>query len=363
MNDTATPPDNSPGPHSSPEAAALRTVRSQRVVDYLSRMSVGQMTLALVLAVFVWQWFDAHRQIDAVQQELARRLSDMEGSNKASQVLVSQSQEALYELSRKVVALESLAAEAQSQRAALETLYQQMSSSRDETALAEIEQMLMIAAQQLQLSANVKAALTAMQQADAHLQRLDRPSLNSLRKAVNSDMDRLRALPTIDTAGITVRLDNLIAATESLPLHHEVGGTVAPLAATPTMPDESGWQRLWREIWHEARNLVRIEDMRQREMPLISPTEAFFLRENLKLRLLSARFALLSRDEISFRSDIKTAQDWVRRYFDATSVQGKRALVTLQQLGASDIAIEMPDINASIEAVRLYRASHEKAGR
>lgn len=364
MSETTPSPAPPTEPHSSPDAAASRAARARSVFDYLSQLSIGQMTLGLVLVIFLWQWLDAHRQIDSVKQELAQRLTEMDGSNKASQMLMQQSQEAMRELTTKVGALESNYAEAQSQRAALEALYQEMSSSRDETALAEVEQMLMIAAQQLQLSANVKAALIAMQQADGRLQRMDRPALNGLRKAINSDMDRLRALPAIDTAGMTLHLDNLITAIDTLPLNHEISrsiGTAPPAQAPP--PEVSGWLRLWREIWQEVRNLVRIEDMRKREMPLLSPTETFFLRENLRLRLLSARLALLSRDEASYRNDLKAAQEWVRRYFDANSPDGKQTLTALQKLAASSIAIEMPDINTSIEAVRGYRIAHEKAAK
>lgn len=365
MSETTPTPNGHPEPHSSPDAAALRIARTRSVFDFLSNLSIGQMTLALVLAVFVWQWFDAHHQLNTLQQELAKRLTEMDGNNKANQVLVKQSQESLSALTNKVTALESANAEAQSERAALETLYQEMSSNRDETALAEVEQMLMIASQQLQLSANVKAALIAMQQADGRLQRMDRPALNNLRKSINGDMDRLRTLPAVDTAGITLRLDNLIVAAEIIPLNHEVSQTTT---AKPTLPtpittptSENSWQHLWREIWQEARNMVRIEDMRKREMPLLSPTESFFLRENLKLRLLSARLALLSRDETSFRNDLKAAADWVKRYFDANSTDGKQALTALQKMSTANINIELPDINGSLEAVRAYRIAHEKA--
>jgi len=96
---------------------------------------------------------------------------------------------------------------------------------------------------------------------------------------------------------------------------------------------------------------------------LLSPTQAFFLRENLKLRLLSARMALLTRDEVSFRRDLKTSQDWLKRYFDVRSDAAAQALVALQRLAASNIVIEMPDISGSLEAVRNYRVSHERGAR
>lgn len=317
------------------------------------------MTLAAVLALFLWQWFDAHRQIGNMQQELARRLAEMEGNNKAGQMLVAQGQEATRELAAKVSLLEARYAEAQNQRAALEALYQELSGSRDETVLAQVEQMLLIAGQQLQLSANVKAALIAMQQADEYLKRMDRAGMNNLRKAISRDMDKLRALPNVDLAGINLRLDSLVTAVDMLPLAQDIRITQETAAAAPAAPAGSSWQKLLHEIWEDAKHLVRIENMQKQELPLLSPTQTFFLRENLKLRLLSARLALLARDEASYRHDLLAAQEWVARYFDAKSAQGALAVTTLQKLRESGIGIELPDISASLEAVRNYRVSRE----
>jgi len=352
-------PHNDSPPNLAPEPPLSRR---QTAVQFLANLTIPQMTLGLVLAIFLWQWFDAHHQISVMQQELARKLAEMDGNNKASQAQVKQSQETVSELTVKVGSLENKYAEFQSQRTALETLYQEMSNSRDETALAEVEQLLLIASQQLQLSANVKAALVAMQQADNRLQRLDHPALNGLRKTINHDMDRLRTLPNLDLPGLTLKLDNLIAGVESLPLGEEIRPP-KPVAEPVAPAQENAGQKLLREFWQEARKLVRIQDTQKRELPLLSPTESFFLRENLKLRLLSARLALLSRDETSFRKDIKTAQDWLKRYFDVQSADGQQAAQMLAKLQQTSISIELPDVAASIEAVRSYRAAHDKGGK
>ena len=342
--------------------APAATPHHNPVANVIARMSIAQMTLVVVLVIFLWQWFDAHRQIGNMQQELARSLAEMEGNNKASQMLVGQGQEATRELSAKVALLEAHYAEAQNQRAALEALYQKLSSSDDETVLAQVEQMLLIAGQQLQLSANVKAALIAMQQADDYLKRMDRASLNGLRKTIGRDMDKLRALPNVDVPGINLRLDNLIATVDVLQLAQDIrlpqeAGIAAPAASAGSTI--SGWQRLLHEIWDDAKHLVRIENMQKQELPLLSPTQTFFLRENLKLRLLSARLALLSRDETSFKHDLQAGQEWVTRYFDTQSADGALAIVTLQKLRASNISIELPDVSASLEAVRNYRVTRE----
>ena len=187
----------------------------------LSRMNLTQLTLAVLVVIFLWQWLDGHRAINDMQQQLAKKIAEMDGASKANQMLLGQSQDEVRELSAKMVALEARYAEAQNQRAALEVLYNDLSVSRDETALAEVEQMLLIAGQQLQLSANVKAALIAMQSADARLQRMDRPAFNGLRKAINQDMDKLRSLPGVDIAGINFQLDKLMAAVDGLPLVYQ----------------------------------------------------------------------------------------------------------------------------------------------
>ena len=325
----------------------------------ISRMNLTQLTLAVLAVIFLWQWLDGHRAINDMQQQLAKKIAEMDGASKANQMLLGQSQDEVRELSAKMVALEARYAEAQNQRAALEVLYNDLSVSRDETALAEVEQMLLIAGQQLQLSANVKAALIAMQSADARLQRMDRPAFNGLRKTINQDMDKLRSLPGVDIAGINFQLDKLMAAVDGLPLVYQQRAANNEEATQPALKDETAWQKLLREIWHEAKQLVRIEDIGKTDAPLLPPNQEFFLRENLKLRLLAARLALLSRDEDSFRQELKTAQHWTARYFDVKSNEGMRMLAGLKKIAASSISIELPDISPSLQAVRNYRLTHE----
>ena len=328
----------------------------------ISRLNLTQLTLVVVIIVFAWQWFDGKQQLNQIQYTLAQRLSDSDGSNKATQVLSLQSQELVRELGGKLSLLESKFAETQNQRSALESLYQDLSSSRDQMLLAEVEQLLLIAGQQLQLTGNVKAALIAMQQADSRLKRMDRPAFNGLRLAINSDMDKLRTLPDVDVSSISARLDYLVTAIDQLPLVQDIRATQEPVPPA-VVSEGKTWKSLLREIWQEARQLVRIENTHKKELPLLSPSQTFFLRENLKLRLLSARLALLSRDETSFKHDVKISQDWIKLYFDVKQGEGAQAVSMLQKLNTSHIKIDLPDVSGSLEAVHHYRASREKETR
>ncbi|MGV8933088.1 MAG: uroporphyrinogen-III C-methyltransferase [Gallionellaceae bacterium] len=343
------------------EVAATAVAKHKNPVSRaISHLNLTQLTLAVVIVIFIWQWIEGKQQLNQIQNILAQRLSEADGSNKATQTLTLQSQELVRELGGKLSLLESKFAETQNQRSSLENLYQNLSSSHDQMVLAEVEQLLLIAVQQLQLSANVKSALIAMQQADSRLQRLHRPGLDGLRRVIGGDMDKLRALPDVDVSSINVRLDNLISTVDHLPLVQDLRATQDATEETATTPSDRTWQNLLREFWQEVKSLVRIENTHKAELPLLSPTQTFFLRENLKLRLMSARLALLSRDETSFKHDIKTSLEWVKIYFDVKAGEGAQVVITLQKLNAANIIIVMPDVSDSLDAVRLYRASREK---
>ena len=107
-----------------------------------------------------------------------RRLAETDVSSKESRNFATEATEAGRRVETKLNLLEAKLAESQSQQLALEALYQELTRNRDEVTLEEVEQLLLIANQQLQLASNVKAALIAMQEADARLQRIDRPQLS-----------------------------------------------------------------------------------------------------------------------------------------------------------------------------------------
>ena len=312
------------------------------------------------LLLLGWQWYDSNSRIGELQHELAKRLAVADVGNRESRGLVEASREALRELQGKVAVLESRLAESQNQQIALEALYQELSRNRDESALAEVEQILMLANQQLQLSGNVKAALIALQAADTRLQRIDRPQLNALRKVINKDIERLKLTPYVDVVGASVRLDNLIASIDSLPLAMEARPPAGKPALRPARDGEGAWARLAREAWQDLRQLVRIQNIDSPDIPLLAPEQSFFLRENLKLRLMGARMALLARDETSYKADLEAARAWVARYYDTRDKPIAHALTTLRQLAESPVSIQMPDISAGLDAVRNYKLVREK---
>jgi uroporphyrin-III C-methyltransferase len=315
-----------------------------------------------LFALIAWQWYDSRAQLSGLREELARRLRDSDADSRDARAGARQAQEAVREAQAKLAQLEAKLIESQNQQVALEALYQELSRSRDEWVLAEVEQILTIAAQQLQLAGSVQGALAALQTADSRLARSDRPQFLPLRKVLARDIERLKGTPGVDTAGLAMKLDQVIAQVDTLPLAFEERA-VAPTASAAARAEEGYFRRLGAEIWGEFKQLVRIRNMERPEPPLLAPSQVFFLRENLKLRLLNARLALLARDQTVFREDLNLSAAWIQRYFDVRARASAAALANLRQLAASGISIDVPSIAESLTAVRNYKVSREKATR
>jgi uncharacterized protein HemX len=364
------------------------------------RIAVAVLAVAGVLLVGA-SWLDTRSRIGSTQEELARRLRDIEADSRDARSLARQTQESTREFAAKLAVLEARLAESQSQQVALEALYQELSRNRDEWQLAEIEQVLAIASQQLQLSGNVRAAMLALQLAEARLARADRPQFMPVRRALARDIERLKALPALDLPGMGLRLDGVIAAVDALPLAFEdrtrplddrtravddrtravddrtramderskapedraaKAGAKKSAAATDTpAPPEPGFlARFGGEIWSELRQLVIVRRVDAPEPPLLPPAQAYFLRENLKLRLLNAKVSLLTRNEAGYREDLRISQQWMQKYFDARAKPTAAALLQLKQLSAASISLEMPSISESLDAIRSFKSPRER---
>ena len=321
--------------------------------------------LVVLAAVVAALWLDTRGRIGSTQEELARRLRDIETESREARSFARQASDGLRDAQVKVSALETRLAESQNQQIALEALYQELSRNRDEWQLAEIEQVLAIAQQQLQLSGNVRAALLALQLAESRLSRADRPQFLPVRRALTRDIERLKALPALDLPGLSLTIDRLVASVDALPLAFDERverPAAAKGAKGAPVPEESYLERLGGEVWRELRQLVVVRRIDSPEPPLIAPPQAYFLRENLKLRLLNARLALLTRDEAGYREDLRVAQGWIQRYFDARAKGSQAALAQIKQLSAASVSFEPPSIADSLEAVRGFKTRRERSG-
>jgi uncharacterized protein HemX len=322
--------------------------------------------LALALGAFglaVWGVLESRAVTEAMRETLGLRLGEQAAAQKSTAQWVDTMGKDLKDAQNRLREMETRLADIQGQRVALEEMARELARAPDEWLLAEIEQTLNIASRELTLAGNVRAALIALQSVDQRLSRADKLQVVNLRRALNQDMEKLKALPTVDTQGISVKLDNLMGLTATLPLAVPDSQSATTREPLPTEKGDAWITRLAKDFWHEALQLIRIRRIDANDPVLIAPRESYFLRENLKLRLLSARTALIARDELNYKEDLRLAREALAKYFDPKAKVVANAQQSLKQMSESAVSIAAPDITASMNAIRATRAARERGGR
>jgi uroporphyrin-3 C-methyltransferase len=340
--------------------------------------ALGVLLLALVAAVgamLSWQ------KINHIQEELARRSTDTGAQAMEARTLARQSQEATRELSARLLAAETRLNEVSLQRSQLEELMISLSRSRDDNLVIDLEAGLRLAQQQALLTGSAEPLLAALKSAELRLVRAAQPRLSPVQRAMAKDGERIRSASLTDVPALLVKLDELVRLIDDLPMANQLLGDSAVTA--PTAADTakavagkpanaaakaSFWNSLniqalsdWsarslQGLREEAWSLLRVSRIDQPEAALLAPEQSYFLRENIKLKLLNARLALLSRQTDAARSDLAGVQAGLQRYFDGSSRKTQAAISALQQVQAQLRSGELPRLTETLAALATAAA-------
>lgn len=327
----------------------------------LSRGTVMALVLlagaGLLSSVLLWQ------RLSAIQEQLARQSADSGANAIEARALARQAQDVARDTAARQVVLESRLAEVSLQRTQLEDLIQSLSRSRDENLLVDIESSLRIAQQQTQLTGSPEPLLAALRSADQRLTRAAQPRLARLRTAITRDIERVRSASVTDVPGLLARLDDIVRQVDELPVANQVparSGAEPPRkpASAPVSAPVLWWQR-WRDgVLEEARGLVRVSRIDTPEAMLLAPEQAFFLRENMKLKLLNVRLSVLARQNETARADVASAQQSLYRFFDAGSRRTQSVATQLQQVQAQVRTAELPRVDETLAALATLNAAN-----
>jgi uroporphyrin-3 C-methyltransferase len=206
------------------------------------------------------------------------------------------------------------------------------------------------------------------------------------KEVVSTDemVDRVKAAGTVDVQSLAIRIDETVRAIDDLPLlaaidrrgaqrdatsraagerASDTASSTSPAAAArPTAGASAAggpgpqWldarvRSMLHQVWSEVRDLVRVTRVDEPEAALLAPEQAYFLRENLKLRLLNARLALLSRQFDTVQADLRDAQASLDRYFDKGSRRVELAREQLRQVAQQARQVTVPRPDATLAAL------------
>ena len=351
-----------PAPSATPALAFPPSKWTLAVIAVLSALTLTSLALA-------WK---ANQRGANLEQELVRRQQDTARQATEAGVLSKQAEEGVRNAGAKVALLEARVAEVALQRTQLEDLIQSLSRSRDENLLIDVEAAVRVALQQTAITGSAEPLVAALKQSGERLERHQEPRLEGVRRAVVRDLDRIKAVSVTDISSLAIKLDEAIRmvddltllanaeprpdfaaktaatskSTSSVPVGRSASssGGVSALAALPGKAGE-WWNSATGRIWTEVKSLVRVTRIDNPDAMLLAPEQSFFVRENLKLRLLNARLALLSRQFDTAQSDMLNAQAALDRYFDRSSKRTTIVTDLIRQVAgqARQAGIPRPD--------------------
>jgi len=335
------PAATAPAPATDSDAATWRGSRGLQLAVLLLAL------LAIVALVFAWR---ADQRVRGSERELVKRQQESALLITEAALLARQAQEGARDAAAKVALLEARLNEVAVQRGQLEALVQSVARSRDENLVADSEATLRAGLQQGALTGSAEPVVAALKQIDDRFARANQPRLEPVRRAVARDLDRVKAASVADVATLSIKLDEAVRLIDELPLlsaaeprrdlaRGRAEAAAAPASAPASSSSFGDW--LSREFghagrvvaegaWSEIRSLVRLTRIDQPEAMLIAPEQAFFLKENVKLRLLNARLSLLARQFDASRGDLRWAKGAIERYFDRSS---RRTQIALDLVG------------------------------
>jgi len=364
--------------------------------------------VALLLALLVagavsllWQ------RVGFVQEELARRT--LESQTQASEVraVAAQAEALTQELQARLAVAEIKLSEVSLQRGQLEELMLALSRSQDDSLVQDLESALRLAMQQAQLSGSALPLVSAMQAADQRIARAAQPRLNPVQRALQRDIERIKAAALTDVPTLVLRVEDLVRRVDDWPLYNDAPEGArpqgAPASATaaassgaraesPRNPvsgltpsdhlpvaqpqadaeqaeaaavgasAQAGWTRMsraiqvfWGQVWasvsESGQELVRVSRIDRPEAVLLAPEQAFFLRENLKLRFLNVRLGLLGRQLEAVDADLKATEAALARYFDTRTPPVRQALQELTELRSELPLLVLPRPDESLAAL------------
>lgn len=355
-----------------PEVEEKETVKEEKKGTGLP-VAILALLLAVLTALGVYYLYLQGQQQSAA---LAERLGELQSSIGGNRSSIDANQQQLTQLSQletlkqeigairsEVDAATGMRQRIEAEQQALNTALTEMSAVLGRTTLAwrlaEIEYLLIVANTRLTLERDQRTALAVLQTVDQKLRAIGDPALVPVRQSIASEITALKAIVEPDITGMALTLASLVEGVESLPLQDAPLVRVAGSAATNGEEkfQSLDWVDIPSAIWKDIRGLVVVRRADKPIEPLQAPTEAWYLRQILQLKLEQARLSLLRHETALFHQLLDEAAYWLKANFDAESAAVKGMLESLQNLQQADLQPSLPDISDSLRVLRQYMQS------
>ncbi|MDE1233096.1 uroporphyrinogen-III C-methyltransferase [Vibrio aestuarianus] len=327
------PPLTSTQPTQNEEKQGKRGVKLAAVAIVLSVIFSGGI-------VFQMQQKDAFYQaeIAALKTQLTQTQRNVETElNQVKQDTIAQAAEATHKA-------EVSLAQQQKSIESLQLAVADIKGRRpNDWLLAEADYLVKLAGRKLFLEHDVVSATQLMESADQRIAALNDPSLVPLRKAMANDITKLKVIPLVDREGLVLRLTSLQQQVDALPLANAILPEAQQEPVAHVSENINDWQNnLLTSLKEFSENFITFRTRDGNVVPLLSPQQHFYLKENLKAKLETAIKAVYVEQQEIYTTALTTADKWSATFFNQNDNAVKQFNDTVLQLSKQNIQVEYP---------------------
>lgn len=218
--------------------------------------------------------------------------------------------------------------------------------------LAELKFLLQSANQSALLAGDVDKAQAALTLADQQLKSLTDPRLHELRALIADEKLALASVAKVDVDGLALQLQSALDKVDDLKVLMGPQLNSQKDKDSATSSSSSTWQTALSQAWQQVKSLVVIRHQQDAAVAVLVPEQRYFLYQNLRLKLESARLALLSARDRAFHDNLTSAEQWLQQYFIGTERDAMLDMLTAMQ--SETITVDVPDISASLIWLQHY---------
>jgi uroporphyrin-3 C-methyltransferase len=236
-------------------------------------------------------------------------------------------------------------------------LYSRAENTGQTWSVEEVHHLLQLAVDQLLLAGNIEGAQAALTIADRRVANSGDPELQALRQQIALDIASLQQIKRTDLAGTIHRLDALSESIDHLPVVHR-RATVDETSIPQNEPGDT--DSVWRKIRHDLSGMVKIRSNEKPIIPLLPPDQEYFLRENTRALLMTARLALLQNNKAAYDTSLQQAKQWIMRYFNTDSHNTQWTIGELVKLAEVNPQPQLPDISGSLKQLQTITMENQR---
>jgi uroporphyrin-III C-methyltransferase len=236
---------------------------------------------------------------------------------------------------------------------AVARVQRQLGKTRGDWLIADAEYLLSVANERLHLIGDVNTTREALEAADQRLRESGDAGTIKVREEIAREIADIKSVIVPDIVGIYASIQTLQDQVDKLILFLPYTGKAitAPVEKKQQSDDTTEDQGLLDSAMNKLEGIVTIRHTEHEIKEILTPEEAQFIQEQLRVKLEMVKISLVQQNEALFQSSLADAKKWTEQHFTKDTDVNK-FIAELDRFNSIKIRSQFPDISASLKMLR-----------